>query len=581
MTATPADGGSGVASVAFQRSAAGANTWSTTIGTDSSSAGGWGITWDTTATPDGLYDLRAVATDAAGNVDDSTTIANVRVDNNAPAAPGAPSATTPRATAPVLVWPASTSLDVAGYNVYRDGGVSPLNGSLVTGTTYTDAALALNGSADGSHTYTSRPSTPRRTRPSSATGTVVSTRRPPRRPPASRPPRPPTARSPSPCRPPPTSPLPTRTRHRHRLDRRAPLRRGRRRSGDARRGHGRLQRHRRRGELHRRDGRPRPRLRLLALRRRRGRQRLARRERHRHGQRRDGSGPANGLTALAGNASATLTWQAGDLAASPDLAGYSVVRKAGATPPANPADGVEACRNVGAANTTCAVTGLTNDAPVSFAVFAFDEAPNYATPVVATVTPRATLVPERRRPQRCARLPPRKGGKVKLAWKKPADNDVVRYAVVRNKKRAPKSLRDGDAIYSGKAPKATVSQKAGSTAWYAVFALDAAANVSKGATVEVEQPWPGPLYPGSGAALDGAVKLRWDGVKGAAYYNIQIFDGKKRVAISWPTKTSYSVPGSALKKGHRYTWYVWPGFGALAKAQYGALIGKATFKYDD
>ena len=154
MTATPADGGSGLASVAFQRSAAGANTWSTTIGTDSSSTGGWAIVWDTTtATPDGLYDLRAVATDAAGNVTNSATIANVRVDNDAPAAPGAPSATSPRVTAPALVWAASTSLDVAGYNVYRDGGVSPLNGSLVTGTTYTDTALALNGSADGSHTY--------------------------------------------------------------------------------------------------------------------------------------------------------------------------------------------------------------------------------------------------------------------------------------------------------------------------------------------------------------------------------------------------------------------------------------------
>ena len=146
---------------------------------------------------------------------------------------------------------------------------------------------------------------------------------------------------------------------------------------------------------------------------------------------------------------------------------------------------------MGAANTTCAVSGLTNDAPVSFAVFAFDEAPNYATPAVATVTPRATVVPDTKAPARVRSLTARaKGGKVKLTWKKPADNDVVRYAVVRNKKRAPKSLRDGEAIYSGKAPKATVSQKAGSTAWYAVFALDAAANVSKGATVEVEHPGP-------------------------------------------------------------------------------------------
>ena len=79
-----ADGGSGLASVAFQRSPAGANTW-TAIGTDSSSTGGWTVNWVTGGVTDGLYDLRAIVTDVAGNPHTSATVANVRVDNTAPA----------------------------------------------------------------------------------------------------------------------------------------------------------------------------------------------------------------------------------------------------------------------------------------------------------------------------------------------------------------------------------------------------------------------------------------------------------------------------------------------------------------
>ena len=75
-------GGSGVASLAFQRSPAGAGTW-TTIGTDMSSP--YSASFDTTSVPDGLYDLRTVATDQAGNTTSSPLITGRRVDNTATA----------------------------------------------------------------------------------------------------------------------------------------------------------------------------------------------------------------------------------------------------------------------------------------------------------------------------------------------------------------------------------------------------------------------------------------------------------------------------------------------------------------
>src|SRR5439155_19665030 len=64
------DANSGVASAAFQRSPAGAGTW-TTIATDNGSP--YETSWDTTGVADGSYDLRVVTTDVAGNPFTSTT----------------------------------------------------------------------------------------------------------------------------------------------------------------------------------------------------------------------------------------------------------------------------------------------------------------------------------------------------------------------------------------------------------------------------------------------------------------------------------------------------------------------------
>ena len=70
LSANPGDTGSGVANVVFQRSPAGAGTW-TAIGTASGSP--YQVSWDTTGVADGLYDLRVVTTDNVGNTTTSAT----------------------------------------------------------------------------------------------------------------------------------------------------------------------------------------------------------------------------------------------------------------------------------------------------------------------------------------------------------------------------------------------------------------------------------------------------------------------------------------------------------------------------
>ena len=68
-------------SVAFQRSPAGAGTW-TTFDTDTAAA--YHGTLDTTLLTDGLYDLRVLVTDAAGNSPRARPSPACAIDNTAP-----------------------------------------------------------------------------------------------------------------------------------------------------------------------------------------------------------------------------------------------------------------------------------------------------------------------------------------------------------------------------------------------------------------------------------------------------------------------------------------------------------------
>ena len=80
-TAAATDSGSGVASVKFQYAPAGTTTW-TDACTDA--AAPYTCSFDTTGAADGLYDLRALATDNAGNTTASAVQANRRIDNSGP-----------------------------------------------------------------------------------------------------------------------------------------------------------------------------------------------------------------------------------------------------------------------------------------------------------------------------------------------------------------------------------------------------------------------------------------------------------------------------------------------------------------
>ena len=283
------------------------------------------------------------------------------------------------------------------------------------------------------------------------------------------------------------------------------------------------------------------------------------------------------LSATPGDGVVSLSWQAA--AVDSDVTSYVLVAKAGRDVPVSENDGMRVCPTLTAASTACTATGLTNGTTYTFALFAFDEALNRSLPGTVSAAPNGTPPADTTPPSPVTGLAAKVDGTtVTLTWKNPKDADFDHVVVSSSK---------GGSIFSGSSQTTSVEQPAGKLRTYKVTAYDKSGNASEVATVKVTTDggsshggtFTGSVSPAHGEhVLRKKVLLRWKRQKKASYYNIQIFDShKKRVAIAWPLSTHWKVPSGKLEKGKKYTWYVWPGYGKLAKAKYGKRIGKATF----
>jgi hypothetical protein len=118
---------------------------------------------------------------------------------------------------------------------------------------------------------------------------------------------------------------------------------------------------------------------------------------------------------------------------------------------------------------------------------------------------------------------------------------------------------------------------------YRIIAFDRAGNLSPAVDVVV-----GPaallVAPRDGARVNAPPSLRWREVPRAAYYNVQLFRHGSKLLSAWPRSERMKLVGSwkylahryRLARGH-YTWFVWPGFGPLARGKYGSLLGQGSF----
>jgi hypothetical protein len=140
VTLTAAVSGSDAQRVVFERSPAGAGTW-TAIATDTDSP--WSTAFDTLAAADGLYDLRASVFDSYGNSNVSVR-AGIRIDNTAPRVTGS----TPADGATVA---SAGSLDVTTSETLAAVNGAKLDGASIS-ITPSGASFSVAGPfADGPH----------------------------------------------------------------------------------------------------------------------------------------------------------------------------------------------------------------------------------------------------------------------------------------------------------------------------------------------------------------------------------------------------------------------------------------------
>ena len=171
---------------------------------------------------------------------------------------------------------------------------------------------------------------------------------------------------------------------------------------------------------------------------------------------------------------------------------------------------------------------------------------------------------------------------LKLAWAPPSDGDFdhVKVLVSTSPKSPPRTV-----VYTGARRSYTNSRfKNGLYYRYAVLSYDRAGNASRGATVVV--PTSALLRsPRDGAVVKSPPRLLWAAVRGASFYNVQLFSPRAKMLSAWPARPALTLKRSwtyagrrfALKKG-LYRWFVWPGYGPRSKAHYGQLLGQGWFR---
>lgn len=225
--------------------------------------------------------------------------------------------------------------------------------------------------------------------------------------------------------------------------------------------------------------------------------------------------------------------------------------------------GIAACSSVtyhgpdsGAATAAGGCTDKAGNTAVAPLHLAYDATP----PVLRDVTERSTAASD------------------VLGWTSSSPTDRI---IIRRKVRGHKA---GTTVFDGVATTfADATIRPGDQYLYSVRSVDEAGNASQRVSIAglptiltlqktpyVVRAAPNPT-------------LRWGRVRGAAYYNVQLFRGSKRINSTWPTMHQVGLPSTWNWSGHRfrlapgeYRWYVWAGFGARKLAHY-RFVGSARF----
>jgi hypothetical protein len=170
---------------------------------------------------------------------------------------------------------------------------------------------------------------------------------------------------------------------------------------------------------------------------------------------------------------------------------------------------------------------------------------------------------------------------VVLRWKVRGVDPVGSFKLVRSPGRrgaAVEVIRTHRAAYTDRHVRNGVRYH------YTLSATDAAGNVARRSLVV--RAGPRLLAPIRDARVPDPPLLRWTRVRGATYYNVQLYRSGEKILSAWPSRSTLRLDrawsfdhGRRRLPPGRYRWYVWPGFGSRAVHRYGPAIGTSTFVF--
>jgi hypothetical protein len=146
-----------------------------------------------------------------------------------------------------------------------------------------------------------------------------------------------------------------------------------------------------------------------------------------------------------------------------------------------------------------------------------------------------------------------------------------------------RSSKGASMVYSGRSARfEDIGLRNRARYAYTVVATDAAGNAAS--VTAVARTGSRLRGPRPGARVTVPPVLRWASVRGATYYNVQLYRGKRKVHSVWPSRPEVRLERVWRYGGHRgrltagmYRWYVWPGYGERSQRRYGRLLGTRRF----
>ena len=168
---------------------------------------------------------------------------------------------------------------------------------------------------------------------------------------------------------------------------------------------------------------------------------------------------------------------------------------------------------------------------------------------------------------------------IDISWAPPGDGATFSLT------RAPVTGGAATLVYAGAAHDFVDSGLMNGAKYnYLLTVYDAAGNASAPTGIS-GVPDGSTLRPFLDTAVDHPPLLRWNKVRKARYYNVQLYRGRTKVLSIWPKGPHLRLKSKWKFNGHRfrltpglYRWYVWPGIGATSKHRYGSMVGSSTFR---